>query len=865
MKKYLFIILFTITNQAASAQAPKGILYQAVVRDDNGSTLLDQNVSLRISILDGGAAGAVVYSELQKTGTNHFGLFNITIGGGAPTIGTFSNIPWKTGSKWVKIEIDTRGGNDFKQVTSAELMSVPYALYAETSGNAANDSITNLTYNPTTKVFTITQGGVDHTAIIDTKADDLSDNQLNDLSDVNANPTSGQVLKWNGTKWEAGNDSVLVQELAIINNLLTLTNSNGGVNMSPYINTDEQQLAFDPSTNVLTLTNGGQVNLTKLDDHLTGVYFDSITKNLTITDNGTFFTVDLSFLAREKTQDLSISGNVLSLSGSSVSVTLPSSTGLQGATGPTGAQGIQGATGAQGIQGGTGATGAQGIQGNTGATGAQGIQGNTGATGAQGIQGNTGAQGIQGNTGAQGPQGNTGDTGAQGIQGQQGIQGNTGATGSQGIQGNDGATGATGAQGATGNDGAQGIKGDTGATGPQGIQGNNGATGATGAQGATGSDGAQGIKGDTGATGANGIQGPQGIQGINGATGADGLPGATGAKGDTGNTGATGATGAANINGTLNYIVKFTPDGVSGGNSQVFDNGTNVSIGTVTPDSKFQINSAAGQNALRIQTNGTSRLFINANGYMAIGASFTPLYWVDIANSTASVITRVSNTHNNGTALAGVGNNVSGSFLTAGSGLAGTGITIGMAGFATSSTTSAYGGYFSNDGIYAYVGGWNLSSGVFTPYKIIGNGTVSTIVENTQGDKVTMFAPEAPEVLFQDYGTGQLNNGQTHISIDPNFSKNILVDSLHPIKVFVQLEGACSGVYVDNKSATGFDVVELNNGNANVKFSWSIVATRKNEMIQGDNGRKEAHFDVRFPQAPAAMPTTHLTTEQDGH
>jgi len=36
--------------------------------------------------------------------------------------------------------------------------------------------------------------------------------------------------------------------------------------------------------------------------------------------------------------------------------------------------------------------------------------------------------------------------------------------------------------------------------------------------------------------------------------------------------------------GTLNYLSKWTPDGNSLGDSQVFDNGTNVGVGTATPD-----------------------------------------------------------------------------------------------------------------------------------------------------------------------------------------------------------------------------------------------------------------------------------------
>lgn len=48
--------------------------------------------------------------------------------------------------------------------------------------------------------------------------------------------------------------------------------------------------------------------------------------------------------------------------------------------------------------------------------------------------------------------------------------------------------------------------------------------------------------------------------------------------------------------GTVNRIPKFTPDGTTLGNSSFFDNGTNVGLGTVTPDSSaaFDISSTAG-------------------------------------------------------------------------------------------------------------------------------------------------------------------------------------------------------------------------------------------------------------------------------
>ncbi len=187
-----------------------------------------------------------------------------------------------------------------------------------------------------------------------------------------------------------------------------------------------------------------------------------------------------------------------------------------------------------------------------------------------------------------------------------------------------------------------------------------------------------------------------------------------------------------------------------------------------------------------------------------------------------------------------------------GSGIAAEGFHLGVFGIANDASDSAYGGYFENDGSYAYIGGWEFWGG-WTSYKILGTGTVSTIVKGLNNEPLTMACPEAPEILFQDFGTGQLVNGYAKINIDPVFSKNIVVNQEHPLKVFIQLEGNCNGVYVTNKSATSFEVFELQNGTSNVPFSWFITATRADEEFTTKDGNKKvSNNGWRF--APAPLP-----------
>ena len=223
-----------------------------------------------------------------------------------------------------------------------------------------------------------------------------------------------------------------------------------------------------------------------------------------------------------------------------------------------------------------------------------------------------------------------------------------------------------------------------------------------------------------------------------------------------------------------------------------------------------------------------------------------------VAASGDTGVFAVSTTVSDGTGVIGVGNdNYNINTLTVGSGIAGTGSSFGVAGFGTEFESS--GGYFIGDGSYAYVGAWSRG----TAYKVIGNGTVSTIVQDIHDKPIVMFAPEAPEVLFQDYGIGKLSNGAAIITMDPNLVKNIRVDENHPLKVFVQLEGDCNGVYVTDKSARSFKVMELQNGSSNVSFSWQIVATRANDKIERNNGENNiSDYSIRFPPAPIKLQTS---------
>lgn len=128
MKKiYLLLLLVAGTIMA---QIPQGFSYQAVALNNAGQAVASLPVKVRLSILDNSATGTAVYTETHNPTTNNVGLFNLTIGQGTPTTGTFSAINWAQNSKFLKVEIDVNNGSNYITVGSSQLLAVPYAMYA---------------------------------------------------------------------------------------------------------------------------------------------------------------------------------------------------------------------------------------------------------------------------------------------------------------------------------------------------------------------------------------------------------------------------------------------------------------------------------------------------------------------------------------------------------------------------------------------------------------------------------------------------------------------------------------------------------------------------------------------------------------
>jgi hypothetical protein len=123
-----------------TAQAPEKMSYQAVIRNTSNELVKSTSVGMKISILQGSESGTALYVETHTTSTNPNGLVTIEIGGGTPVTGTFSGIDWSTGTYFIKTETDPSGGTSYSITGTSQILSVPYALFAKTSGSTNGTS-----------------------------------------------------------------------------------------------------------------------------------------------------------------------------------------------------------------------------------------------------------------------------------------------------------------------------------------------------------------------------------------------------------------------------------------------------------------------------------------------------------------------------------------------------------------------------------------------------------------------------------------------------------------------------------------------------------------------------------------------------
>ena len=128
LQSVILIVSSLLITSSLFSQSPQGIPYQAVMRNADGTVMASSESVLTFMIHDGAADGTVVYQESHALTSNAQGLVSWGVGNGVVSQGNFSSINWGIGAKFLHVMMN---GTD---LGAQQMLSVPYALYAEQSG-----------------------------------------------------------------------------------------------------------------------------------------------------------------------------------------------------------------------------------------------------------------------------------------------------------------------------------------------------------------------------------------------------------------------------------------------------------------------------------------------------------------------------------------------------------------------------------------------------------------------------------------------------------------------------------------------------------------------------------------------------------
>jgi hypothetical protein len=182
----------------------------------------------------------------------------------------------------------------------------------------------------------------------------------------------------------------------------------------------------------------------------------------------------------------------------------------------------------------------------------------------------------------------------------------------------------------------------------------------------------------------------------------------------------------------------------------------------------------------------------------------------------------------------------------------------GVHGVATSGVTTGVGVRASSLGGYGLLASCSTGvAGAFVGHVVvIGNliafgGIKSAAVPHPDGSHRLTYSVESPESWFEDFGRARLTGGRAEVGLDPDFAALVRTDDFH---VFLTAEGETTGLYVGDRSETGFEVREQRGGDGEVAFSYRVVARRRDV----DATRLAAVDLPEIPPEPEAVASPEL-------
>lgn len=132
MKRILLLMIMIAVAFASYAQSvPQTVNFSAVIRDADSVPLVNTPVNVKVSFLEGGQYGNVIYTAEHSavTDANGFVAFQLNRGEHNVRSASFEEIPWTNGNIWIQVEYRTDG--DYVNLGTKEIASNYYAMVAD--------------------------------------------------------------------------------------------------------------------------------------------------------------------------------------------------------------------------------------------------------------------------------------------------------------------------------------------------------------------------------------------------------------------------------------------------------------------------------------------------------------------------------------------------------------------------------------------------------------------------------------------------------------------------------------------------------------------------------------------------------------
>lgn len=275
-KSFLFSLLLIFSTNSYSQT---GLNFQGVARTTNNILLASQSISIKLTILRENNDGTKFeeYVETRKVNTNAQGLFTVVIGdtGTISKLGNFATINWRLSPKFLKIEMDPTGGNNFITMGTTQFQYVAYAQFAK-SVDAEN----------ILGIIPVTLGGTGVNSLTGLKSA-LALDKLNNTAD-SSKPISVLMQASLDSKLNKSDTSKYTKQTYADSALLTKLSTTGNAATATKLATARNinGVSFDGSADITVNADAGTLTGTTLKSTVTGSSLTSVgtLANLTVTN-----------------------------------------------------------------------------------------------------------------------------------------------------------------------------------------------------------------------------------------------------------------------------------------------------------------------------------------------------------------------------------------------------------------------------------------------------------------------------------------------------------------------------------------------------------------------------------------------------